>query len=61
MTLPLATRAKKARRTKGRCPLCRTVMVTGTYIVLLPGLGWAHATCAAGRHRAHNTEGENRP
>lgn len=55
-----ARRAMKARRTKGRCPICRTVMVTGAYIVLLPGTGWAHSKCAADKNRSTNPihEGE---
>jgi hypothetical protein len=41
----LAIRSKKARLTKGTCPLCRTMMLVGTRIVLLPGLGWCHFKC----------------
>lgn len=51
MAVTLAIRAMKARRTKGRCPLCRGLLVTGTYIALLPGLGWAHSSCAMQQHQ----------
>jgi hypothetical protein len=40
-----AIRSKKARLTKGTCPLCRTMMMCGTRIVLLPDIGWCHAKC----------------
>jgi single-strand DNA-binding protein len=44
--MTLATRAKKARRTKGRCPSCRAALVTGQPIALIPGTGWTHIRCA---------------
>lgn len=54
----LAIRAKKARRTKGRCPYCRTTMTVGQPIALLPGIGWAHSRCAAERVRATSDQKE---
>lgn len=44
---PLAIRAKKARRSKGRCPYCRTTMTVGQMIALLPRVGWVHSRCAS--------------
>lgn len=55
----LATRAKRARRTKGTCPYCRAVMVTGVYIVLIPGVGWTHSLCAARQHTTPAHGGAN--
>lgn len=38
-------RSKKARLTKGRCPLCHSPLKVGTRIVLVPTVGWCHAKC----------------
>ena len=53
-----ATRVKKARRTRGHCPLCQCPLVTGQYIALLPGLGWAHSACVARRIANSQPEGD---
>ena len=42
----LASRTTKARRTNGSvCGLCRTVIIQGQQIGLVPGRGWLHAAC----------------